>query len=608
MQNNILLLPILIPFAAGLLSLGFPKKLRAAKEVFVLLASAITFLIGAFLFKKSFVYSLPWVDFNIDLSFKLYSFNSFILLAIGFFGFLITLYSLVFMRQKNALNQFYLYLLSALAFSNGAVLSDNLMLLFFFWEGLLLLVFGLIAIGGENSFRTATKAFIIDGVAGLCMLVGIGLVWYLAGTLTISKINLSLNPLGGLAFVFLMIGAIAKAGSMPFHSWIPDAAKDSPLPFMAFFPAALEKLLGIYFLTRITLDMFKLSPDSWASTALMVIGSITILLAVMMALVQKDFKKLLSYHAISQVGYMILGVGTCLPIGIVGGLFHMINNSLYKSCLFLTGGAVEKQAGTTDLGKLGGLRSSMPVTFGCFIIAAAAISGVPPFNGFFSKELVFDAALKRGWIFYLAALLGAFFTAASFLKLGHAVFFGKKNDQAHSVKESTLPMLIPMIVIAAICVLFGIFNGFAITNFIQPVLGDSGLTHEFNVFSHGYGLIVISMLVLFGALINHLIGAKIKGSGVKALDHIRYAPILSGIYDRAEKRFFDPYELGLKIINIFSGIAWVIDRSIDWVYDKLVTGLTALLSRGIMRLHSGSYAVYIGWSLIATVIVVLYLI
>ena len=173
---------------------------------------------------------------------------------------------------------------------------------------------------------------------------------------------------------------------------------------------------------------------------------------------QKDYKRLLSYHAISQVGYMVLGIGTALPIGIVGGLFHMINHAMYKSCLFLTGGAVEKQAGTTDLEKLGGLARSMPVTVVCFIVAAASISGVPPFNGFFSKEMVYDAALESGWVFYAVALLGSFFTAASFLKLGHAAFFGKRSETNAGVREAPLPMLIPMIVLAGLCVLFGVAN------------------------------------------------------------------------------------------------------------------------------------------------------
>jgi NADH-quinone oxidoreductase subunit L len=144
-----------------------------------------------------------------------------------------------------------------------------------------------------------------------------------------------------------------------------------------------------------------------------------------MALIQKDMKRLLSYHAISQVGYMVLGIGTALPIGIVGGLFHMLNNAVYKSCLYMTAGSIEKQTGTTDLRKIGGLSKRMPFTAICFTICALSIAGVPPFNGFFSKELIFDAALESNVIFYIGALLGAFMTAVSFLKMGRAAFAGK---------------------------------------------------------------------------------------------------------------------------------------------------------------------------------------
>ena len=168
----------------------------------------------------------------------------------------------------------------------------------------------------------------------------------------------------------------------------------------------------------------------------MSIGAITIVFAVMMALIQKDFKRLLSYHAISQVGYMILGIGTGTVIGVVGGLFHMINNAIYKSCLFLTGGSVEKQNGTTDLNQLGGLWRQQPITMICFVIAAASISGVPPFNGFVSKEMIFEGVLGKVYlggegyrIFFIAPVLGALFTAASFFKIGHAAFFDKADPK-----------------------------------------------------------------------------------------------------------------------------------------------------------------------------------
>jgi NADH-quinone oxidoreductase subunit L len=506
------------------------------------------------------------------------------------------------MQGKNYLNQFYSYLLISVAMVNGAVLADNLVLLLFFWEGLLLTLFGLITIGSKEAFKTATKAFIIVGVSDLCLMIGIGIVWYLTGTLTISKITVPLNALGSTAFILLMIGAISKGGSMPFHSWIPDAAVDASVPFMAFLPASLEKLLGIYLLARISLDMFKLTAGSWLSVLLMSIGAITIVLAVMMALIQKDYKKLLSYHAISQVGYMILGIGTCLPVGIIGGLFHMINNALYKSCLFLTAGSVEKQTGTTNLNKLGGLWSKMPVTFVCFLIAAASISGVPPFNGFFSKEMVYAGAMERGLIFYLAAVLGAFFTAASFLKLGHSVFLGKRNRANENIKEASWPMLMPMIVIASVCVIFGVYNRFPLGKFIEPVLGGQKPVEHL---TENTTLIVLTALVLAGALLHHLFAAGVMGGGNKASDHIRNAPILSNIYDRAEKRYFDPYDISLRAINKISKILLSIDRWINWLYDGLSVRLVCLFSNEIRRAHTGNYSLYLLWSLLGSIIILI---
>ncbi|MDD4954313.1 MAG: proton-conducting transporter membrane subunit, partial [Candidatus Omnitrophica bacterium] len=373
MIEKMLLSLILIPLSAGVLVFCLPKRWRG---IFTLLATGGVFLISCYLFRKEAALTLPWVGSGMDFSLRLYHFNAFILLAAAFFGLLIALYSLSFLKNKDIAGKFYAYLLLSLSFTNGALLADHLVLLLFFWEGLLLALYGLIFIGGPRAYKTANKAFVIVGISDLCMMAGVALTGYLAGTLTIGQINLPLNSLGSLAFLLLVIGASAKAGAMPFHTWIPDAALDAPLPFMAFFPAAIEKLLGIYFLVRITLDMFQLTPGSFFSIILMAGGAITIILAVMMALVQKDYKRLLSYHAISQVGYMILGIGTCLPAGIIGGIFHMFNNALYKCGLFLTAGAVEKQTGTTDLEKLGGLRTLMPVTFICYLICAASISGV----------------------------------------------------------------------------------------------------------------------------------------------------------------------------------------------------------------------------------------
>jgi len=624
MTNNILLLPILIPIIAAILVFLIADRIRFAKEAISLFAVLANLVIVIKLFGCNINYSVPWAGFGMECTLRNYHFSSFITSAIAVFGVLITLYSCAFLRKKGYAKQFFTYLLISIAFSSGAVLADNLIILLFFWEGLLITLFGMIAIGNPQAYRTATKAFIITGICDLFMMVGMAIAGNLAGTFTISQISLSVSGLGALAFVFLMIGAISKAGSMPFHTWIPDAAIDAPLPFMAAIPAAFDKLLGIYLLARISLDMFQSNPGSWASWLLMIIGAITIIFAVMMALIQKDYKKLLSYHAISQVGYMILGIGTFVPAGIIGGLFHMINHAMYKSCLFLTGGSVEKQTGTTDLEKLGGLAWKMPVTFICFLIAALSISGVPPFNGFFSKELIYDAALERGWIFYAAAILGAFLTAASFLKLGHTVYFGKKkngdgsyfsekevekNENRPHFSEAPIAMLIPMIVIAISCIVFGVWNYLPLKYLIQPILSTHLLEgRNFYGFPTSAALVATTILVLIAAVINHIYGVKKSGSALKSADHIHYAPILSKIYEKAQMRYFDPYDIGKRIVKAFSKAMWFIDRGIDWIYNVLIPRITYAITGRIRALHDGNYKTYMIWSLAGAGIILIFFI
>jgi NADH-quinone oxidoreductase subunit L len=596
----------LLPFIAGLLIFVIPKKAQKITGYFTLLVTCANLAYVITLFNKKITSSIQWMGFGVDLSLRIDSFSSFIILAVAVFCFLITLYSTTFMKDKNKSNQFFAYLLISLAMTNGAVIADNLVLMLFFWEGLMVTLFAMILIGNKDAFKTAVKALVLVGVSDLCLMVGIGLTGKIAGTLTMSNIALDLTSMGGLAFVFLMIGAISKAGSMPFHSWIPDAAVDTHLPFMALFPAALEKLLGIYFLARISLEMFRLSPGSWISIMMMVIGLVTIIFAGMMALIQKDYKRLLSYHAISQVGYMILGIGTAVPAGIVGGLFHMINHAMYKSGLFLTGGAVERQAGTTELKKLGGLGSKMPVTFAVFIITAASISGVPPFNGFFSKELIYDGALERGMVYYIIAIIGSFITAASFLKLGHAVYIGRTRDVNIKPKEAPAAMLIPMIIIAGICVLFGVYNALPLNYLIQPAVGEHLLEgHNFAGFPSNMILVAVTGVVLVVAFLNHFYGVKKSGGGLGAVEHIHHAPGLSWIYDKAEKRYFDPYDVGVKVAVFFSRILFKVDRAVNWFYDVFIVKVTYFFTGVIKKVHNGHFAMYLSWSLIGTVIIII---
>jgi NADH:ubiquinone oxidoreductase subunit 5 (subunit L)/multisubunit Na+/H+ antiporter MnhA subunit len=231
----------------------------------------------------------------------------------------------------------------------------------------------------------------------------------------------------------------------------------------------------------------------------------------MMAMIQHDLRKLLSFHAVSQVGYMVLGIGTGTAIGIAGAIFHMLNNAIFKDCLFLTAGSVERRTGTMDLAKLGGLGRMMPFTFVSFFIAALSISGVPPLNGFVSKWMVYqgivDAGIAHYWIFLIAAMFGSALTLASFIKVGHSVFLGDKPREIGEVKEVEHTMRFPMGVLAALCVVFGIFAQLPLVYFIGPVVGISfpafpaAISSWAGIWSPTLGTILLLVALGIGGLI-----------------------------------------------------------------------------------------------------------
>lgn len=580
---------ILVPIIAGLFCLIIPKL----KEIITILVSLGTFIYTVFLF------------FNRPLAsnfFALDNLSGFILLAIGLFGFLIALYSLKFMAGKTRLNEYYTYILWTIGASYGTVLSNNLILLVTFWGFLGFILYQLIGLGGPNAASSAKKTFIIIGGTDALMIMGLGIIWLLSGSLEIDAISLPLNTaLPVIAFLLIAAASFAKAGAMPFHTWIPDSAEPAPLPAVAFLPASLDKLLGIYLLARISMNIFVITPNSGLSIFLLAIGAVTVVSAVMMALIQHNAKKLLSYHAVSQVGYMVLGIGTGLPIGIAGGLFHMLNNSIYKYCLFLSTGNVEYKTGTTELNKLGGLARYMPITFFCFLVAALSISGVPPFNGFVSKWMIYQGIIQLGkngnilWpLWLIAAMFGSALTLASFMKLTHAIFLGRGSKDEQQVKrnEVSLPMWLPIVILAALCIIFGVFAyQIPIKYFLAPVVGGISYT---GIWNPGLTTFLIIAGIILGLLIYWIGNLKnirtdntpfyggeeipdterVTGTGFYYT--VKDIGILKFIYEKAEQKIFDIYEQGVK-------------------------GASHLY-RFFGRLHNGVLPTYMAWCLLGMII------
>ncbi len=518
--------------------------------------------------------------------FRLEGLNGFILGAIVLFSLLTLLYSWKFMQFRPGLIQYYLYIILTMIASLGAVLANNLVLLLVFWGFLGLTLYLLINLGDEHASSAAKKTFIIVGGADALMLLGIVIIYNLAGTFQMDKIKLSLSPthslLPTIAYLCIAIGCFAKAGAMPFHSWIPDCAESAPVPVVAYLPASLDKLLGIYLLARISLDLFVM--NSAINIFLMLIGAFTIIAAVMTALVQHNMKRLLGYHAVSQVGYMVLGIGTGNPIGIAGGIFHMLNNSIYKQVLFLISGNVEQKAKTTDLDKLGGLAKGMPFTYIAALIASLSISGVPPFNGFVSKWMVYQGLIMQlqvtnfglrttSILCLVAAMFGSGLTLASFMKLVHATFLGQQANRqtGKRIDEVSWMMWLPCIILAILCILFGVFaRQVPLKYFILPAAGGvafigtwyAGLSTSLMIAGLVLGILIFKLKGLKPALRQDtsFIGGEIldlkdsRFTGTEFYNTIKELGLLRAIYKRAEAGFFDIYEQGKKFIFSLSGV------------------------------------------------------
>ncbi len=513
---DILLIPVLWPLIAGFILLFMPNRIKFLSKAITLVLSVITFVTAIRIFavgRLEFAWSVFQIEnLKLDLLLSSSPLGSFILLFAMGFGLLITLYSLKSMAGTKQPNIYYGSILLTIGGSAGILLSNHLLLLLIFWEIVTASLYLLITTGGKNSNFAATKSFAMIGASDAALLFGILMVWMFSGTFVISDISIattSVVPI--IAFLLLMTAAITKAGALPLHTWLPTSGEYAPASVMALLPAAIDKLLGIYLLIMIVREIFILESAA-LSFILALIGAATVIIAVMIAMVQHNLKKLLSYHAISQVGYMVLGIATMTPVGIAGGVFHMLNHAIYKCCLFLCGGAVEQQAGTAELDRLGGLGKKMSITFTTCLIAALSISGIPPFNGFVSKWMIYQGVIEMGtaqggitaklWPVWLTcAMFGSALTLASFVKLIHSLFLSRLPQELKNVKEVSPLQTLPMVVLASLCVFFGVFYHIPLKMFIYPALNIEAGTAIFGTWDS----ILATAMIVFGIILGLLI-------------------------------------------------------------------------------------------------------
>lgn len=457
MAADSLLVLVVVPLMLGVACLFLKENIQSFIKSLTLIISAGALALVSYLYLNK---PMAWPAKETSVFF-MDNLSGLAALAVSFFALIIAVYS-VNNVQTNIV-RFFSYFLVTLGASLGVTFSNHLIILVIFWGLLALTLYLMVNLAQTNfSGNAAKKALLIVGGTDSLMILGVCLIWVMTGTLSMDKIHLSIT--GGLtltAYILILCAILAKVGAVPFHTWFPDVAESAPTPVTAYLPASLDKILGIYLLARISLNLF--ASHYVLSVILLLTGAVTILVAASLAIFQKDLKRLLGYCAVSQVGYMMIGIATGNPLGIIGGLFHMMNHALYKSSLFLISGVVQNKTGTTDLDRLGGLSKYLPVSFVCFLIGALAVSGVPPLNGFISKWMVYQGIIEYGrqghslWIVALvAAMFGSAFTMASFMKLVHAVFLGRVSKEYSQIKEAGFFTLLPMAVLSVLCVVFGL--------------------------------------------------------------------------------------------------------------------------------------------------------
>ena len=409
--------------------------------------------------------------------------------ALGlFFGLLVStavfvacLYSIQYMSHDDNIPQYYTLLLMLAGGVMGLVLSGDLFNMFIMVE---ILTFAAVALTAfrntvTGALEAAFKYLVVGCIGSTCILAGTVILYAQAHTLNFAQLSAmipgNLTTSTKVSFALLFIGFSTKAFIVPFHPLAADAHGAAPAAISVLISGVLTKS-GIYGIIRLVYFLFQTMNLGTMQFWLVFIGSLSMFVCVTMALAQHDFKRLLAFHSISQIGYVLTAVGLCTAMGISSGLYHAMNHTLFKGLLFLAAGAVLHETGTTNLDKLGGLSKKMPHTTVLFLVGAFSISGVPPFNGFASKWMVYQAtymkAVESGNIGFLLvtiiALVTSTLTLASFVKVTQSVFFGQLPKEYENVKEVPFGMRLAMGILALLCVLTGLFPGLVTTYLTEP--------------------------------------------------------------------------------------------------------------------------------------------
>ncbi|MDP3312687.1 NADH-quinone oxidoreductase subunit L [Lutibacter sp.] len=547
--NYVILIP-LIPLAVFLLLGIFYKKIKPAVSgyigVFGLLTSTVLSYYTAFQYffvqekvdgvYQTFVSKTTWMNFTdtlaIDMGILIDPISVMMLIVVSTISLMVHIYSRGYMKGDEGYTKFFAFL-GLFSFSMfGLVLATNLFQIYIFWE--LVGVSSFLLIGyyytKPSAVAASKKAFIVTRFADLGFLIGILIVGYYTGTYDFETLN---NPEGnailswastsfmGLsvltwALILIFIGGAGKSAMFPLHIWLPDAM-EGPTPVSALIHAATMVVAGVYLVARL-FPMYYFVEDGFALNVVAYVGGFSSLFAAIIAVTQNDIKRVLAFSTMSQLGYMMMALGVSgydghEGVGYMASMFHLFTHAMFKALLFLGAGSVIHAVHSNYLKDMGGLRKYMPITNITFLIAALAISGVPPFAGFWSKDEILVAAFEHNKLLYFVGLFVAGLTAFYMFRIYFGIFWGKDTQYKHAPHESPIAMTFPLMFLGALSVVVGLIP------FSEFVTADKAgfvahLNYPLAAIAVGVGVVGIILSYIFYKKENDLAEKFSKAFGV----------------------------------------------------------------------------------------------
>jgi multicomponent Na+:H+ antiporter subunit D len=476
---NMLLLLILVPFiGSALIQFGrfFSRRLHGAIAITTI---SITFILCVLVLisrpsNSALVHSAFASAGSTGIPLVVDGLSALFLLPLNFIALMVGIFSFPYMAKFSYKNIYWSLFLVLIGSLNAIVMNGDLFNLYIFLEVSCIASAALVAFGvREKGLEAGLKYLVMSLMASVIFVLGLALAYWYAGSLNMSMVSIALRSCDPstrtLIITLLLFGAVSKSSLFPFLAWLPDAHQCAPAPISAFLSGVLIKASGVYLIIRLCYNVFGMTAP--ISNVLLVLGTLSIIAGSFLAIGQNDMKRLFGFSSVSQIGYIILGLGLASPMGVMGALLHLLNHAVFKPLLFLNAGAIENLYGTRDLNKLGGIAKTSPILAITSLIGSLSISGIPPFNGFWSKAFIILACVQTGHIgLAFIAVLGSALTLAYMLKVQKKAFWGPSpsNNSAHI--SVPLGMNIPMVTLAALCILGGIFYGVVVIFAIGPAV------------------------------------------------------------------------------------------------------------------------------------------